>query len=236
MNPEFIDEERVPLIDQYENNDESVYEDSQAETSFSDMQQEATEAELRLRERHLEKKDGQINALESRFDVKIPPEERIRFRLSSGHLQVEKSSGEYVNVTKSNGEFLAESTMRSRLGASLARSLLGIETPSSVRSRSRVLIQEMPTELEMDDLSPERLEEVISEMTREMSTNTDLNMREFLGIDKALTRIKGELANNVGKLTEIDAHITRENNKLAEIRDSPDLQVHEERVKKSLPA
>ena len=47
-----------------------------------------------------------------------------------------------------------------------------------------------------------------------------------------MTRIKGELANNVGKLTEIDAHITRENNKLAEIRDSPDLQVHEERVKK----
>ena len=57
-------------------------------------------------------------------------------------------------------------------------------------------------------------------------------MREFLGIDKALTRIKGELENNVGKLTEIDAHITRENNKLAEIRDSPDLQAHEERVKK----
>ena len=65
--PEPIDEERVPLIDQYENHDESVYEDSQAETSFSDMQQEATEAELRLRERHLEKKDGQINALGRRF-------------------------------------------------------------------------------------------------------------------------------------------------------------------------
>ena len=120
--------------------------------------------------------------------------------------------------------------MRSRLGASLARTLLGIETPSLVRSRTRVLIQDIPTELEMDELSPQKLEEVISEVTREMSTNTDLDMREFLGIDKALTRIKGELENNVGKLTEIDAHITRENNKLAEIRDSPDLQVHKERV------
>ena len=29
-------------------NDDSVYEDSQAETSFSDIQREATEAELRL--------------------------------------------------------------------------------------------------------------------------------------------------------------------------------------------
>ena len=38
----------------------------------------------------------------------------------------------------------------------------------------------------MDDLTHERLEEVISEITRDMSTNTDLDMREFLGIDKAL--------------------------------------------------
>ena len=230
MEPEF-DEERIPLLERDENQDDSIYEDSQAETSFSDMQQEATEAELRSRERHLEKKDGQINALESRFDVKIPPEERIRFRLSSGHLQVEKSPGEFVNITKSNGEFLAESTMRSRLGASLARTLLGIETPSSVRSRSRVLIQDIPTELEMKDLSSERLEKVISEVTRSVETNTDLDMREFEGIDKALTRIKGELANNAGKLTEIDAHIAREQGKLAEIETSPDLQVHEERVK-----
>ena len=35
MEDEFIDEERVPLINQYENNDDSVYEDSQAETSFN---------------------------------------------------------------------------------------------------------------------------------------------------------------------------------------------------------
>ena len=218
--PEFIDEERVPLINQYENNDDSVYEDSQAETSFF-QEDEQQQQEL----------DVEINALERGFNVKIPPEERIRFRRSSGYLQIEKSPGEFVNVTKSNGELLAASTMRARLGASLARELLGIETPASVRSRSRVLSQEIPTELEMDDLTPQKLEEVISEVTREMSTNTDLDMREFEGLDKALTRIQGELANNAGKLTEIDAHITREQKKLAEIEASPDLQVHEERVK-----
>ena len=58
-----------------------------------------------------------------------------------------------------------------------------------------------------------RLEEVIDEVTRDISTNTDLDMREFLGIDKALTRIKGELENNAGKLTEIDEHIEREQEK-----------------------
>ena len=217
---EFIDEERVPLINQYENNDDSVYEDSQVETSFT-QEDEQQQQEL----------DVEINALERGFNVKIPPEERIRFRRSSGYLQIEKSPGEFVNVTKSNGELLAASTMRSRLGASLARELLGIETPSSVRSRSRVLIQDIPSEIEMEELTPLRLEKIIDEVMHSVSTNTDLDMREFLGIDKALTRIQGELANNAGKLTDLDAHIAREQGKLAEIEDSPDLQVHEKRVK-----
>ena len=197
------------------------------QTSFNNddvIQQEANEIELRRRERNLEKLDTEINALERGFNVKIPPEERGRFRMSSNYLQVEKSPGEYVSVTKPNGEFFAASTLRTRLGAPLARSLLGIEKFSHV-------IQEIPTELEMDDLSPQRVGEVITKVTRDMSTNTDLDMREFLGIDKALTRIQGELANNAGKLTEIDADIAREQGKLAEIETSPDLQVHEERVK-----
>ena len=218
IEPDFVDDENIPLLNENDDVDDSIYEDSQAETSFNndrDVQEET------------QKLDTEINALERGFNVKIPPEERGRFRLSRGYLQVEKSPGEYANISKSDGTFLAESTMRTRLGASLARSLLGIET----RDRDRILIQEIPTELEMDDLSPQRLGEVITKVTRDMSTNTDLDMREFLGIDKALTRIQGELANNAGKLTEIDAHIARKQGKLAEIETSPDLQVHEERVK-----
>ena len=185
MEPEFIDEERVPLIDRYEDNDDvddSIYEDSQAETSFNDddvIQQEANEIELRRRERNLETLDTEINALERGFNVKIPPKERGRFRLSRGYLQVEKSPGEYANISKSNGEFLAESTMRNRLGASLARSLLGIETPSSSKSYSRVLLKDL--DIEMDELPPQRLEEVINEVMNSVSTNTDLDMREFRG-------------------------------------------------------
>ena len=215
--PEFIDEERVPLINQYENNDDSVYEDSQVETSFT--QEDEQQQEL----------DVEINALERGFNVKISPEERGRFRLSRGYLQVEKSPGEYANISKSNGEFLAESTMRTRLGASLARRLLGIETPASSKSYSRVLLKDL--DIEMDELPPQRLEEVINEVMNSIGTNTDLDMREFEGIDKALTRIQGELANNAGKLTELDEHLKREQGKLAEIETSPDLQVHEERVK-----
>ena len=216
IEPDFVDEERIPLLNENDDRDDSP----QAETSFNndrDVQEET------------QKLDTEINALERGFNVKIPPEERGRFRLSRGYLQVEKSPGEYANISKSNGTFLAESTMRTRLGASLARSLLGIETPSSSKSYSRVLLKDL--DIEMDELPPQRLEEVINEVMNSVGINTDLDMREFDGIDKALTRIQGELANNAGKLTEIDAHITREQGKLAEIETSPDLQVHEERVK-----
>ena len=164
--------------------DDSVYEDSQAETSFNNdddvIQQEALDVE--------------INALQRGFNVNIPPEERGRFRRFSGYLQVEKSPGEYVSVTKSNGELLAASTLRTRLGASLARSLLGIETPASVRSRSRVLIQDIPTELEMDELPPQRLEDVINEVMNSVSTNTDLGhariSRNRQGADKNTGRTR----------------------------------------------
>ena len=83
----------------------------------------------------------------------------------------------------------------------------------------------------MNDLSSRRLEEVISEVTREMSTNTDLDMREFLGIDKALDENQGRARKQRRKIDRNRCTHHRENNKLAEIRDSPDLQVHEERVK-----
>ena len=130
IEPDFIDDERIPLLERDENIEDSIYEDSQAETSFNnddDVQEEN------------QKLDIDINALERGFNVKIPPEERSRFRLSSGYLQVEKSPGEYVSVTRSNGELLAASTLRNRLGAALARSLLGVETPERTGSRSRII-------------------------------------------------------------------------------------------------
>ena len=44
-------------------------------------------------------------------------------------------------------------------------------------------------------------------------------MREFLGIDKTLQSIQGELLNNTSKLTEINKRIKRDTKKLMN-RDS----------------
>jgi len=71
----------------------------------------------------------------------------------------------------------------------------------------------------MDELSPEAIEEVLP---ISVAVNTDLDMREFLGIDKALTQIKGELQNNAAKLSELNKHLEKEHNKLKEIEGNPE--------------
>ena len=65
------------------------------------------------------------------------------------------------------------------------------------------------------------LVEDIHAKTKEASKNTDLDMREFLGIDKALQSIQGELLNNTSKLTEIDKHIKRDTKKLQKVENYP---------------
>ena len=211
IEPDFIDEEQIPLL-QREDNYDDKYDDIIAnETSFTEhddtiIQNEAIQAELRLREKRVNEKEKRVNALERVFQVKISSEERSKFRLVNDVLQYEKSPREYTNVTKSNGEFLAESTLRSRLGAHLAQRLLGIETPKAAKNRYKSMLNELPTELEMKDLAPQKLLNVLTEVVS-VATNTDLDMREFDGIDKALTRMKGELLNNASKLSEVDEQL-----------------------------
>ena len=65
------------------------------------------------------------------------------------------------------------------------------------------------------------LAEEIHVKTQEALQNTDLDVREFLGIDKALQSIQGELVNNTSKLTEIDRRIERDTKKLQEVENDP---------------
>ena len=67
------------------------------------------------------------------------------------------------------------------------------------------------------ELSP--LLENILVKTQEPSHNIDLDMREFLGINKALQSIHGELLNNPSKLTEINKRIKRYTKNLEEVEN-----------------
>ena len=53
------------------------------------------------------------------------------------------------------------------------------------------------------------LAENINVKTREAPQNTELDMWEFVGIDKALQTIQGELLNNASILGEIDERIKK---------------------------
>ena len=55
--------------------------------------------------------------------------------------------------------------------------------------------------------------------TREASQNTDLDMREFLGIDNPLQSMQGEFLNNTSKLTEINKRIKGETKNSEEVEN-----------------
>ena len=86
------------------------------------------------------------------------------------------------------------------------------------------LSRELPTDLEMERIPLEELSYLVEDIdakTREVSQNTDLDMREFLGTDKTLQSIQGELLNNISKLTEINKRIKRDTKKLEEVENDP---------------
>ena len=99
------------------------------------------------------------------------------------------------------------------------------ETPSALERSFKAetkLSRELGTDLEMESIPLVELSTLAEDIrvnTREESQNTDLDMREFLGIDKALQSIHGELLNNTSKLTEIDKRIKRDTKKLQEVEN-----------------
>ena len=76
----------------------------------------------------------------------------------------------------------------------------------------------------MESMPPIELLSLVEDVhvkSQEASQNTDLNMREFLGIDKALQNIPDELLNNTSKLTEIDKSIKKDTKKVEEVENDP---------------
>ena len=141
----------------------------------------------------------------------------------------------WASLTKQTGESFAPKTLRDRFGGVNAmKNFLGIETPPPLegpfKAASKLKI-ELPTDLKMERIPLEELLSLVENIhikTREASQNTNLNMREFLGINKALQIIWSELLNNTSKLTEIDKRIKRDTKKLEEVEKDP-TDAHQQR-------
>ena len=153
---------------------------------------------------------------------------KINLKACNTDLLFLDANNHWQSVTnKRTGDFLAVKTLRETFGGlNIMKSVLSLgETPSvlerSIKAASK-LKSELPTDFEMESIPLEELSSLVEDIyvkTREASQNTDLDMREFLGIDKVLQSIKGELLNNTSKLTEIDKHIKRDTKKLEEVEN-----------------
>ena len=117
----------------------------------------------------------------------------------------------WVSLTNQRtGEFLAVSTLKTKFGGlTFMKIFLNLKQipPSIDRSikAANLLKSEIPTQTDIENIPLfDIFVEDIRIKTREVSQNTDLDMREFLGISKALQSINGELHNNTAKLSELD--------------------------------
>ena len=105
---------------------------------------------------------------------------------------------------KTNREFFAPKNLRDKLGGlNRIENFLGIDkTPPALERSFKAatkLKSELPTDLEMESIPLEELSSLVENIyvkMQEASQNTDLDKREFLGIDKALQSIQSEFLNN----------------------------------------
>ena len=101
------------------------------------------------------------------------------------------------------------------------------ETPSALERSFKAATKlrcELPTNIEMESILRDELSSLVEDIhvkTREASQNAELDMREFLKIDKALQSIHYELLNNTSKLTGINKYIKRDTKKLEEVENDP---------------
>ena len=101
------------------------------------------------------------------------------------------------------------------------KTLPALERPFKAATK---LKGDFPTDLEMETIPLEEISSLAEEIhvkKREASQNTSLDMQEFLGIDKALQSIQGELLDNTSKLTDINKSIKRDTKKLQEVENDP---------------
>ena len=199
-NPPFVDEEDIPMVHHVEEDydDYNTPNTSRVdETSFTVP--DTTEATSTLQLRQKAKRD-KITALYRRLNVTDNMDliDLDRFRLTNypkkGVTIFEFYNGNRcVPLTKQTGEFFAPKTLRDKFGGvNTMKNFLGVDKTSPALERSfkaaAKLSRDLPTDSEMESIPLEELSSLVDGIhikTREASQNTDLDMREFLGIDKA---------------------------------------------------
>ena len=191
-----------------------------------------------------ELKRQKIQSLYRHLGVSVDPNlaDLERFRLKTTGSQIifrfMTSNGEWENLTnKRTGKWLADNTLKKILGghSGMVRHLGLEDIPERFKRQkdaARRLNKSLPTDLEMESIPLDDLGRRVSDVDSELRKSfAELPMRDLLGLDKALQRIQGELANNIAKLSQVDHHIAHENEKLKTMDSSYTEEQREEVTK-----
>ena len=127
-------------------------------------------------------------------------------------------------TNKRIGEILLEKTLRDKfVGLNAMKSVLSLGETSSALERSFKVAAKLKrvssTDIEMESIFMEELLSLVEDIpvkTREASQNIDVDMEEFLGVDKVLQSMQGKLLNNTSKLTQINKRIKKRYQKVRE--------------------
>ena len=151
-------------------------------------------------------------------------------KLGKTLLQFDKNGdgSSWVNLSnKKNGRFLSPMRIQKEMGGKdVMTAMFGSLPPMEEEMRLKKIIELQDHDISMDEIDS------VHEIITSTATNTDLDMRELAGIDAALQRLKGELANNAGKLSALDERIQYEKGKLEEAETDEQKQKIEERLQK----
>ena len=199
--------------DGYNNDDESLTDPKRSSTPFSydDDDDEATENQPLLspiptstENQRYQLKRSKVSDLYKHMSWEFDNLAELnldKFELytnKKGRIQLDyvKDNGKRYSLTKNDGTFRTPKRINTIINPS-QQTILGLSK----------IVDGAPTMIEMQTMTDEQIIESVDALIRDIATNTDLDMREMLGLIKALTRFKGELKNNASKLSELDEQI-----------------------------
>ena len=136
-------------------------------------------------------------------------------------LTYKNDPSKFLSLHTLRSKFDSVTDMRRQLGVSEYNPKLSSKAISTLHETQRKLpvnVEEIP----LQEL-PKAATETINELDLQFTTNPPLPMREILALNESLQSIRGELVNNLAKLSELDKHIEYEKQKLADIDDDPRL-------------
>ncbi|XP_066927252.1 tropomyosin-2-like [Clytia hemisphaerica] len=202
-NEAYNDEETTTFTDPTRSSTPYTYDDEPTENHPSIENQRRQIKRSKISDLYKHMKWEFDNSAELYLDDKFT----IKNEKGRNQLYFIKNSKEY-SLTKNNGEFRSQKTINTIINPS----------EQTILAVSKIL-DDTPTMIEMQTMTSEQIIETVKTLSRDIATNTDLEMREMLGLDKALTRFKGELVNNASKLTEIDEQIKGTKDELKNAQD-----------------